>query len=82
MSPLMGFYGLYQFITYIYGILVLKSYFDTKQFFLSSIEAEIIIFLLKKAAIFILAFYTHPIILLRWRPFRIVRKINRNLTFD
>ena len=68
MSALMGLYGLYQFITYIYGFLVLKSHFDTKQVFLSSIEARIIIFLLKKAAIFILAFYTHPIFLFEVEP--------------
>ena len=55
MSAILDFYDLYQFKTYMNGVPDLKSpNFDTKHEFLSSIGAEIISFLLKKAAIFIL----------------------------
>ena len=54
MSAILAFYDLYQFYTYIDGFLGLKSHnFDLKHGFPSSIEGEIISFVVKKAAIFI-----------------------------
>ena len=57
MSAILDFYDLYHFETYINGFLDLKfPTFDPKHGFLSSIEAEKISFLPKKAAIVISTF--------------------------
>ena len=64
MSAILDFYDLDQFQNYMNGFPDLKSpNFDPKHDFLSGIEAQIISFLLKKAAILIfLSFLVHPII--------------------
>ena len=54
MSAILDFYVVYKFETYMNGFLDLEySIFDPKHDFLSSIEAEIMRFLLYKVAIFI-----------------------------
>ena len=69
MSAILDFYDLYQFQTYINGFPDLKfSNVDPKHDFLSCIEAEIISFLLKKAAIFIFAIFGPSHNFLRWLP--------------
>ena len=65
----LGFYDLDQFKNYMNGFPGLKSpNFDPKHDFLSSIEAEIISFLLKKAAIFIFVIFGQSNKILRWLP--------------
>ena len=69
MSAILDFYDLNQFQNYMNGFPDLKSpNFDPKHDFLSGIEAEIISFLLKKAAIFIFVIFGPSNNILRWLP--------------
>ena len=69
MSAILDFYDLNQFKNYMNGFPDLKSpNFDPKHDFLSGIEAEIISFLLKKAAIFIFVIFGPSNNILRWLP--------------
>ena len=69
MSAILDFYDLDQFQNYMNGFPDLKSpYFEPKHDFLSGIEAEMISFLLKKAAIFIFVIFGHCNNILRWLP--------------
>ena len=69
MSAVLDFYDLDQFKNYINGFPDLKSpNSDPKHDFLSGIEAEIISFLLKKAAIFIFVIFGPSNNILRWLP--------------
>ena len=69
--------ALHQFETYI--LLFIENRFiepespnfDPNHAVLSSIEAEIITFLPKKAAIFFFGFYGHPTNISTWLPFQI-----------
>ena len=69
MSASLDFYDVYQFHTYMKGFHDLKSpNFVPEHDFLSSIEAEIISFLSKKAAIFIFVISGPSYNFLRWLP--------------
>ena len=69
MSAILDFYDLDQFKNYMNGFPDLKSpNFDPKHDFLRSIEAEIISFLLKTAAIFIFVIFGQSNNILRWLP--------------
>ena len=69
MSAILDFNDLNQFKNYMNGFTDLKSpNFDPKHDFLSGIEAEIISFLLKKAAIFIFVTFGPSNNILRWLP--------------
>ena len=72
MSAILDLYALHQFETHINGFLEPESpNFDPNHAFLSSLEAEIITFLPKKAAILVFfGFYKRPIDISMWPSFQ------------